>query len=332
MLYFNGSANAYVLDIEESCLNTLNAYKSEFNQARYLEGESAWKKYKGKRIRIDSEDSEKVKYFFDMLVYIQKIEICETMISKANSLNNKKEFIEMNWTLNQVSMISEELYSDIKSSINSFISGGSLGIDVGDSISSSRKVSDKKIDSIKTPDYINSNLNKGTSIWKSQNPRQLAKNDVVAQVLNYASGVPEDASGTTFFYPTNTENGQCIYKISIDKNSPMGAMTNEIMGGLVEAGKFASAMTGQRIPSDPSSALTDGIDLNKGDLKNINFYKLQGAKRNKFTGMTAYLRYQSRVEGLPDLFECDSNSCNIDRLKRGWALVASKCKGTKKAF
>jgi hypothetical protein len=67
-------------------------------------------------------------------------------------------------------------------------------------------------------------------------------------------------------------------------------------------------------------------------LKNITFYKTQGAKQNQFTGITTYLRYKSSVEGLPDIFECDSNSCNIDRLKRGWNLVASKCKGIKKAF
>ena len=164
---------------------------------------------------------------------------------------------------------------------------------------------------------------------KLEQSRILAANDVVAQVLNYAAGVPEDASGNTFFYPANTENGQCIYKLAIDANNPMGAMSRDIANGLVEASKFASAMTGQK---DPSTVLTDGFDLRKGDLKNINFYKLQGAQRNKFTGTTAYLRYQSRVEGLPDLFECDSNSCNIERLKRGWALVASKCKGTKKAF
>lgn len=156
--------------------------------------------------------------------------------------------------------------------------------------------------------------------------RDSAKNDVVAQVLNYASGVPEDASGDTYFYPVNTENGQCVYKVAISSG-----MTNDVMNSLLQASKFMSA-NGIQGGGQTASVMEEGIDLNKGDLKNINFYKLQGAQRNKFTGATAYLRYQSRVEGLPDLFECDSNSCNIDRLKRGWALVASKCKGTKKAF
>lgn len=157
--------------------------------------------------------------------------------------------------------------------------------------------------------------------------RDLARDDVIAQVLNYASGVPEDASGDTFFYPANIDNGQCVYKIAINNNN----MTGEVMNSLVQASKFLSA-NGISGGGQTASIMEDGIDLNKGDLKRINFYKLQGAQRNKFTGVTAYLRYQSRVEGLPDLFECDSNSCNIDRLKRGWSLVASKCKGTKKAF
>lgn len=161
---------------------------------------------------------------------------------------------------------------------------------------------------------------------KDKKKRESASVDVVAQVLNYASGVPEDASGESFFYPVNTENGQCVYKIAISNPE-----VNNVLNGLAQAEKFMSAQ-GIQGGGQTASIMEDGIDLNKGDLKNINFYKLQGAKQNKFTGVTAYLRYQSRIEGLPDLFECDSNSCNIDRLKRGWALVQSKCKGTKKAF
>lgn len=172
-------------------------------------------------------------------------------------------------------------------------------------------------------------VSKGRSprFTKLAKQREISKNDVVAQVLNYASGVPEDATGDAFFYPANTENGQCIYKIFFNQNSIAGGY----MSGLRQASKFMSE-NGIQGGSATASIMEDGVDLNKGDLKNINFYKLQGPQQNKFTGTTAYLRYQSRVEGLPDLFECDSNSCNIDRLKRGWALVASKCKGTKKAF
>ncbi len=162
---------------------------------------------------------------------------------------------------------------------------------------------------------------------RSNNFREAAKSDVVAQVLNYASGLKEDASGNIFFYPVNTENGRCEYKLYTDQ----GTVEGDIASQYAQAGKFLSQLG---IPgvSEAAAGLVDVVDLNKGNLQNINFYKLQGAQRNKFTGLTAYLRYQSRVEGLPDMFECDSNSCNIDRLKRGWSLVASKCKGVTKAF
>ncbi len=162
---------------------------------------------------------------------------------------------------------------------------------------------------------------------KTYRNRLLAKNDVVAQVLNYASGLPEDGSGDVYYYPIDNENGKCLYKIAFNQNNPL----NQQIQGLLGAGQFAESM-GVPGLSGVNSAIKNGIDLGKADLRNVNFYKLQGAQKNKYTGVTAYLRYQSRVEGLPDIFECDSNSCNIDRLKRGWALVASKCKGTKKAF
>lgn len=162
---------------------------------------------------------------------------------------------------------------------------------------------------------------------KEYNFRELARTDVVAQVLNYASGFPEDGSGDTYFYPVDNENGKCVYKIGFSESNPL----MQQIQGLLGASQLAESM-GVRDTSGINSAMKNGIDLSKGDLKNVNFYKLQGSQRNKNTGVSAYLRYTSRVEGLPDIFECDSNSCNIDRLKRGWELVASKCKGTQKAF
>ncbi|WP_143474006.1 hypothetical protein [Limnohabitans sp. B9-3] len=167
---------------------------------------------------------------------------------------------------------------------------------------------------------------------KTSRQRELAKNDVVAQVLNYASGVPEDASGMSFYYPESIENGKCIYKVAIDKGSNTGAISNQISQDLDTASKFISGVTGDSSLMGTNTVVNDGIDLSKADLKNTSFYKLQGAKRNRYTGATAYLRYQSKIEGLPDIFECDSETCNIDRLKRGWKLVESKCIGIQKAF
>jgi len=172
--------------------------------------------------------------------------------------------------------------------------------------------------------------NKKPRFTKEAKRRESAKNDVVAQVLNYSFGVAEDASGAMFIYPENTRNGQCFYKIAISE----GSMTGELADMLSQANRFISGLGIPELDNATraTSTLDNGVDLNKGNLKNINFYKLQGAKRNKFTGVTAYLRYQTRIEGIPDIFECDSNNCSIERLKRGWDLVSTKCAGTKKAF
>jgi len=172
--------------------------------------------------------------------------------------------------------------------------------------------------------------NKKPRFTKEAKRRESAKNDVVAQVLNYSFGVAEDASGAMFIYPESTRNGQCFYKIATSK----GSMTGELADMLSQANRFISGLGIPELDNATraTSTLDNGIDLNKGNLKNINFYKLQGAKRNKFTGITTYLRYQTRIEGIPDIFECDSNTCSVERLKRGWDLVSTKCAGTKKAF
>ena len=165
---------------------------------------------------------------------------------------------------------------------------------------------------------------------KFEKLRALAKDDVVAQALNYASGVPEDASGPSFFYPVNNESGQCKYKIAIDR----GSVTGEIAERFSQANKFISSLGIPELSqgTQAGAVLDDGIDLNKGDLKNMSFYERKGTQQNRFTGKVAYLRYQSRVEGLPDIFECDSGSCNIERLRRAWALIQTKCPGVTKAF
>lgn len=197
-----------------------------------------------------------------------------------------------------------------------------------------KRIKDTSMEQSSKIGTLNSLIKENTEDFEAKRPmrhtklaklRELAANDVVAQVLNYSSGAKEDGSGFSFFYPIDTSNGKCVYKVAIDENDPQGAIAQQFLSGISMMGN----MTGMKELQNP---LADAIDLSKGDLKNINFYKLQGAKQNKITGVTAYLRYQSRVEGLPDIFECDSNSCNIDRLKRGWALVQQKCKGAAKAF
>jgi len=282
---------------------------------------------------MEPQDAQAMQYRVDALLLKQRVDLCDSMLELTTTLTDREEFTRINILATQNFAIYEEMNSGIDVSMKRFISGEKTSFQTLEDMRLILEDMKRKVDQLQrekrylTIDISDTKVINGKSKWKSQDPIKLAKNDVVAQVLNYASGVPEDASGDTFFYPENTDNGQCIYKISVNSNSFAG----QAMSGLLQASKFMSA-NGIQGGGQTASIMEDGVDLNKGDLKNINFYKLQGAKQNKFTGATAYLRYQSRVEGLPDLFECDSNSCNIERLKRGWALVASKCKGTKKAF
>jgi hypothetical protein len=143
---------------------------------------------------------------------------------------------------------------------------------------------------------------------KLERKREIARNDVISQALNYAAGYPEDSSGFTFFAPHSAAEGNCIYEMLIDPSDMRGSVLKNSMPTTIK------------------------INLNSANLNNVSFYSIQGKGKDIFNKSSAYLRFQSRVEGLPDIFECDSNSCNTERLKRAWALVQSKCKGVVKPF
>jgi hypothetical protein len=163
-----------------------------------------------------------------------------------------------------------------------------------------------------------------------ENLRQLARNDVVAQVLNYSIGAPENASGSAFFYPVNNKNGVCIYRLAVDKSDQIMTM------GMGIANEMLSFLNGIGMgslvnPSQQANWYSGEFDLNKYDLKNVQFYQVQSTQRNQYSGPTANLNYKTQVEGLTE-FECNSTVCNIDRLRNGWRVLATKCKGTAKAF
>lgn len=159
-------------------------------------------------------------------------------------------------------------------------------------------------------------------------PPARRKGDIVAQVLNYAAGLDENGGGSIYFHPVNTEGGSCIYQLVFDQSSIYSSIQSGIHGLINQAAANERAITGRSDTPDYKSP----FDLAKANLSNITFYETRGPGQNQFTGQRSLLRYKSRVEGTPDIFECESNTCNIDRLRRGWALVQSKCKGAKKAF
>jgi hypothetical protein len=185
-----------------------------------------------------------------------------------------------------------------------------------------KAVTEYKVESEQNYDDIKNG--KPPRFGKTAKLRELAKNDVVSQVLNYSSGEAEDGSGTSFFYPIDTDNGKCVYKIGIDKSNPLAASAAEMIEGFNQLNNIPG-MQGMV----PNIDLKGNIDLGKVDLNNITFYKINS--QNKKT-REPILAYQTKIEGLPDYFNCDSNLCNIERLKRGWNLVKEKCKGTQKAF
>lgn len=159
-----------------------------------------------------------------------------------------------------------------------------------------------------------------------QRNRNLASNDPVARALNYASGVPEDASGPLFFFPLDTSNGRCLYQAQAD-NSGVGQFAQTMMGAFASMAPILGA-AGVQMPDTSTK-----IDLTKADFTSISFYRVNGTTQStRNTNGTAYLKYQSRIKGLPDLFECDSNSCSIERLQRAWRLIERTCKGTKSSF
>jgi hypothetical protein len=160
---------------------------------------------------------------------------------------------------------------------------------------------------------------------KSNNTRELARNDVVAQVLTYSIGMPENATGSAYFYPVNNKNGACIYKLEVDKSD--SAMSfgmdylNQLQGSLNAMGLGSMVNPGQQ-----ANWYSGEFDLNRYDIKNVKFFRVQSSKKN-----TANLSYKTQIEGLTE-FECDSTMCNIDRLRNGWKVLATKCKGSAKAF
>ena len=161
---------------------------------------------------------------------------------------------------------------------------------------------------------------------KSNNKRDLAKNDVIAQALNYSVGVPEDAQGPNYFYPIDTTGGKCVYGITSD-DSQMGQFSQSMQGAIESMMPLLGA-TGVQLPNTSTT-----FDLSKVDFSTTAYYKKNGVSpKSKYSAGTPYLKYQVKVDGLPDLFECDSNVCNIERLQRAWNLIAKNCIGIKKPF
>ena len=320
-------------------LNELERSRSHLveNMSRVSKGLEIYNDKKSKNLQIQSQEKEFVDIFLASKIYLIENIILNDVAKTTNTIRSETPshaLPVMNEYLQDYIDINLSSLRKLRVNLNEndqYLYNGKITV-LEHSVTQERIVEKNSLeykDNIKNiikefQDAKNNQLPFETR--KLRNQREMAKRDLVSQVLNYSSGVPEDASGDSFFYPADTDNGQCVYKIAI-RNPEIGGVVN----GLAQADKIMSAQ-GVQGGGQTASLLNDGIDLNKANFKSISYHELRGIVRNKYTGVTPTLRYQTRIEGLPDIFECDSNSCNIDRLKRGWSLVASKCKGTKKAF
>lgn len=150
---------------------------------------------------------------------------------------------------------------------------------------------------------------------KFESLRAEARNDVVAQALNYVSGNGEDANGAWFYYAINKDADQCIYSRSDISQDPKINEFNAAMN-------MFGAIMGMNTTTDPI------IDLNKGDPRAIEFFSRHG--HPMFPDMqNPPTYYITKVEGV-GTFEC--TNCNGDRVQRAWALIYKQCKGNRKAF
>jgi hypothetical protein len=130
--------------------------------------------------------------------------------------------------------------------------------------------------------------------------RQRASNNTISKALNYSAGLKEDSSAEAFYYPIDENKDSCKFSFFHSQN------LNPALSSFLRI-------------------YPDLIDLNTIDYKNVKFYEIR--KKNEAT-----LIYQTKADSLPDIFRCDSNVCNLERLGRAWNLIEKKCPGIKREF
>ena len=159
--------------------------------------------------------------------------------------------------------------------------------------------------------------------------RKRAKEDVISQVLNYASGFEENASGIMFWYPSKLVKDSCYYRLAIDKDHRKAVL---FLSNLEAERQLNSLGVQRSAVKEIILIFGNGLNLNSGDFQSIKFSKSYGPKDLDFFDRKNYTKFHSQIEGLPNVFECESDQCGVERLRRGWTLVSEKCKGEVKPF
>lgn len=160
--------------------------------------------------------------------------------------------------------------------------------------------------------------------------KNVASTDIVAQVLNYSSGLPE-TGGADFWYPHDKKN--CIYRKAI------AARVNESDADRKFRQVISVAFGGG---SEQVETLPE-IKLNDLDPKSIKVAEYTHSiteprtrwdyvlKRNILISETRNWVTQDVLHSGKEIFTTQNQ--DIDRIRRGWSLIYSKyCKGAAKAF
>ena len=318
---FKANDKSYLEQLRNSIKE--NGIDSENNKEKYKYIESKINQYSKTDQKISQDDKRDLLLFYKKIggeFYRKlKVSVINSLIKETQTAStsyntlvleyldeiiNLSDFSNEKYVAILENMFTKKdvLYSDIDNFYNTFTKNtGEEAISLIDDLTQDQK------------DIRNG---KPAGFSKIPSRRETAKNDAISQVLNYSSGYPEDASGQFFYYPANGLNENCVYKLANANDNTREFLANEI----------ATAM----MPISPQSTT---ITLGKLDLTNVSIYTINQAKFKKSNDTNGLLSYQTRLDGVPaDSFICDSNSCNIERLKRGWTLIRKKCKGTEKAF
>ena len=320
----------YIFELE--CAKLVKSIDNQF----FDKFSSASRKYEETKLFFSKNDIEDIRFYFNEMIVFKKLKYCvrmsEILIPNVDRIFNDPtiDFEAYIYTLNVDAQISFSIYKkhleSLVESQQKFLDGNLSKDDLEQKVKEVENTLIPEIESLRSdPNFLKNIAEKKLVIEK----RQLAKDDTISQVLNYASGFKEDGSGVIFWSPSKYIKDPCFYRITIDKAHPQAItfLSN------FQAERQLNAIGVQRNKvKEFNKTLINGVNLNKGDFQSITFHQSFGPKSLDYFDRAKYKKYQTKIEGLADIFECESSSCSVDRLRRGWDLVSKKCKGATKAF
>ncbi len=300
------------------------------------------KKYNETISFVNKTDTEDIQTYFFFLNDSPKLAFCTGFIKNFSEMlknfNQSENFDALfdfaNAIVGEVFQISDSEFESLKDLQKKFLSGG---IPKSEFSREHDKAFKKAINNFL--EKAKSRVDSSVKNYKIEldnahkkfvtEQRQRAKEDVVAQVLNYASGFEEDSTGMMFWYPSKFVKDGCYYRLAIDKSHQKAIL---FLSNLDAERQLNTFGVKRPIMKEINSIFSGGLNLNSGNFQTVRFSKSFGVKSLDFFDQNNYTKFHSQIEGLPSVFECESDRCSVDRLRRGWTLVSEKCKGEEKPF